>query len=231
MGGYFRQLAEQALGVSPRLRPVIAPRGMDGDAGEPDEALHPEHRPTHAATIPSAIGRRDVQHPAQRVPRAPLQVDAEAAPSPSPVAGSSEDASEPRTPASPGEGTVSDRGAQPAMHERHSSQSHAASPKPTPTAGHTEALQYRAAPAAGRTAPSPRLAGAATLRTPPSQPRRDGPARRATTVPAPAPEVHIHIGRIELTAVNPAPAPKRDTGHRKPMTLDEYLGGRGGSGR
>jgi len=39
-----------------------------------------------------------------------------------------------------------------------------------------------------------------------------------------APEVHIHIGRIELTAVPSPSAPKRESAPaKKPMTLDEYL--------
>lgn len=40
----------------------------------------------------------------------------------------------------------------------------------------------------------------------------------------PAPEVHIHIGRIELTAPTPAPAARRESGAgRKPLSLDAYL--------
>ena len=39
----------------------------------------------------------------------------------------------------------------------------------------------------------------------------------------PPPDVHIHIGRVELTAL-PVAAPKRDTSSvKKPMSLDEYL--------
>lgn len=45
-----------------------------------------------------------------------------------------------------------------------------------------------------------------------------------------APEVHIHIGRIELTAATPAPAaPRREAATRKPMSLDDYLRSRGRS--
>lgn len=39
-----------------------------------------------------------------------------------------------------------------------------------------------------------------------------------------APEVHIHIGRIELTAATPAKTPQRETAATKaPMSLDQYL--------
>jgi hypothetical protein len=37
-------------------------------------------------------------------------------------------------------------------------------------------------------------------------------------------EVHVHIGRIEVTAVQPPPAPKPAArGGPQPMSLDEYL--------
>jgi hypothetical protein len=41
----------------------------------------------------------------------------------------------------------------------------------------------------------------------------------------PAPEVHIHIGRIELTAAAAPPAAKkpREARTRRAMSLDEYL--------
>lgn len=40
-------------------------------------------------------------------------------------------------------------------------------------------------------------------------------------------EVHVTIGRIEITAVHPPPAPKRPSAaEKKPMSLDEYLAGR-----
>ncbi len=55
---------------------------------------------------------------------------------------------------------------------------------------------------------------------PPSQ-SEFAPSQRRT---APAPEVHIHIGRIELTAVPPPAAPRRESASgKKPMSLDEYL--------
>jgi hypothetical protein len=42
-------------------------------------------------------------------------------------------------------------------------------------------------------------------------------------------EVHVNIGRIEITAVHAAPPPKREpTRAGKPMTLEDYLAKRGG---
>jgi hypothetical protein len=49
-----------------------------------------------------------------------------------------------------------------------------------------------------------------------------------TAAPA-APDVHIHIGRVELTALQPPaprPAPRRE--EKKPMSLEEYLRQRDG---
>jgi hypothetical protein len=60
----------------------------------------------------------------------------------------------------------------------------------------------------------------------PAMPPRAAPARDAADVgrPAPVPDVHIHIGRIELTAVT-APAPRREraAAPNNSMSLDEYL--------
>jgi hypothetical protein len=58
--------------------------------------------------------------------------------------------------------------------------------------------------------------------------RPPSPSESATPqrndAPAPTPEVYIHIGRIELTAVSPPAAPRRESAStKKPMSLDEYL--------
>jgi hypothetical protein len=55
--------------------------------------------------------------------------------------------------------------------------------------------------------------------------RRSAPAREPS-------EVHVHIGRIEVTAVPAAPATKRPPREQpKPMTLSQYLTRRRGKGR
>jgi hypothetical protein len=53
---------------------------------------------------------------------------------------------------------------------------------------------------------------------------------RADNAAAPAPDVHIHIGRVELTALMPPAAPRREptATAKKPMSLDEYLRRRDG---
>lgn len=47
---------------------------------------------------------------------------------------------------------------------------------------------------------------------------------------AAAPDVHVHIGRVELTALTPPAAPRRESAAttKKPMSLDEYLRRRSG---
>ncbi|MCW5627551.1 MAG: hypothetical protein KIT47_01705 [Rhodoferax sp.] len=60
----------------------------------------------------------------------------------------------------------------------------------------------------------------------PSQPRgRDRPAAAEE-----ATEVHVHIGRIEVTALQPAPAPRKPArSGRAPLSLDDYLSRRRGA--
>lgn len=79
----------------------------------------------------------------------------------------------------------------------------------------------------------PRVESALPIR-PVLPPRAAMPAREAAAFepPAPVPDVHIHIGRIELTAVT-APAPRRERAAAPytPMPLDEYLRRRHGGAR
>jgi hypothetical protein len=69
----------------------------------------------------------------------------------------------------------------------------------------------------------------------PSLPARAAVSARAAAgePPAPVPDVHIHIGRLELTALTAAPAPRRErtTQAHKPMSLDDYLRRRNGGAR
>ncbi len=74
----------------------------------------------------------------------------------------------------------------------------------------------------------PRTALPQPVRAPatPAQPRgrdRSAAADEAT-------EVHVHIGRIEVTALQPAPAPRKPTRTgRTPLSLDDYLSRRRGT--
>lgn len=74
---------------------------------------------------------------------------------------------------------------------------------------------------------APRLRAGQISAALPARPQPPGPAVEETT------EVHVSIGRIEITAVHEAPptrpAPRSGKGN-KPMSLDEYLARRRGGG-
>jgi len=77
-------------------------------------------------------------------------------------------------------------------------------------ADHSEAVRPAPSKMAGRTDRGPQAGG------------RSGPSEETT-------EVHVSIGRIEVTAVQEAPPPKRQPRRvAKPMTLAEYLARRRG---
>ena len=86
------------------------------------------------------------------------------------------------------------------------------------------------------TAPSLRRGTSTSTSIRPAPPARTpAPIREgeAAGQPAPVPDVHIHIGRLELTAVT-APAPprrERAASSHKPMSLEEYLRRRDGGER
>jgi hypothetical protein len=77
------------------------------------------------------------------------------------------------------------------------------------------------------------LARARAISPPIVRPRATERQTRERPPPAPEaarPDVHIHIGRIELTAAPDSPAPRRSSKPaKKPMSLDDYLQRRTGS--
>jgi hypothetical protein len=60
--------------------------------------------------------------------------------------------------------------------------------------------------------------------------RPAGDPSEARLAASPAPDVHIHIGRVELTAITPAAPARRESAanSKKPMSLEEYLRRRSG---
>jgi hypothetical protein len=82
--------------------------------------------------------------------------------------------------------------------------------------------------------PRPQLAtGQTLLAAVPSAPLRpaavrSAPERAQRGARREPDEVHIHIGRIEVTAAPPAPRPVAAPAARKAMSLDEYLARNGG---
>ncbi|MGF1643973.1 MAG: hypothetical protein ACFCUJ_10035 [Thiotrichales bacterium] len=72
--------------------------------------------------------------------------------------------------------------------------------------------------------PTPRRLLAESEPTPNPPPRQPGPVPNAPGTPAEPAEVHVHIGRIEVIANYPAPAPNKPARPvRQPMSLDDYL--------
>ncbi|QKE63246.1 hypothetical protein HNE05_07700 [Aquipseudomonas campi] len=67
----------------------------------------------------------------------------------------------------------------------------------------------------------------------PSQAVTAAPLASAPPIPSPQPdEVHIHIGRIEVTAIQEsAPSKRASRKGAAPLSLDDYLARRKGDGR
>ncbi len=99
-------------------------------------------------------------------------------------------------------------------------------PRPAVELSHADLTPDRTRSARAETTPrvSTRVARADFI------PRRSQPgADRPPATAEPAPDVHIHIGRVELTAVATPAAPRREPPNaKKPMALDEYLRRRNG---
>ncbi len=62
-------------------------------------------------------------------------------------------------------------------------------------------------------------------RTAPDAPRAGERSERADASPGAPPDVHIHIGRVEFTAMAALPQPRRQrpAAAKPAMALDEYL--------
>lgn len=69
-------------------------------------------------------------------------------------------------------------------------------------------------------------ATASTVRAEPRPPRSrrvEAEASESTRGAGRAPEIHVHIGRVEVRAVLPAPAPRADAPKAPAVSLDDYL--------
>lgn len=103
---------------------------------------------------------------------------------------------------------------------------------------------HDATPAGRTAAPAPRWPEplVATADTRPAPGPRGSRTARSSLRPVPPtvtaaagapgpPEVHVHIGRIEIDVAREAPPPGRQKTARKPKSLDEYLAERGNEAR
>lgn len=226
MAGYFRQLADRVLDPVPGLRPLAIAMGAQTREPDVEDVLSSIRN----IADPSGIAIRDVADPApDRASRDASAVPL--APATDSIAGRPGDESR------LGEDTHrtvmlpqprDEAPTPPALHGF-------LPPSPENTRKRAPLIARDEAPArvestvphrppSVKHAPSPRRAlpdalRPTSIRTNPQHDRRTQVADAQA-----APEVHIHIGRIELTAVAPSrPARRESAATRKPMSLDEYL--------
>ena len=226
MAGYFRTLVERSFKQSPALHAALPLTGSrtspslvrhDADASdltdlEHDGAPAPPSEPRDDLMQPAGPSRVSVRTDSHVTPLTASVHEVEAPPR---ARAADRTASSPQAP-SPGEThrastsvtprltSVLDAGVPRATNAAHTDRDHA-DPKET-------------------SARRPRLQPRADVR----RPLNEGDTRTREAVQPAAdrnnlPDVHIHIGRIELTAVTaPSSAPKAPRG-KPPMSLDEYL--------
>lgn len=222
MSGWLRGVVARSRGAGAVLRPALASHGLvawEGGA-PPEPPLTPQ-----AETARTVAAAAEPAAPARASP-----VHAQAEPQPSPagrlataeVQASTPPAVRPRLPAR----------VEPPVQGIPWLEAADIEPSPMPARmEHVASGPDDARPAArARTAAAvPPIRPALPVRVGAALPPAAAAARaaqgRAVEAPAPAPDVHIHIGRIELTA-HTAPEPRRAAAApaHKPMSLEDYLG-------
>jgi hypothetical protein len=236
VSGLLRRLASRALGVTPTVRPVVgwtaeaesrttaqAPAltfesGIEPEtaprrnAGDPPSRAAAEIAPSTSVEqlLPgrtaSTAMELDVLAPSKHL-RPPFPVDAAEARAAPPAASSG--STPPAAPPTAGAGFDDPRPAP--VHRTDASRASTHDEPP-------DAPLLLPPQRVGRALPAPVNAGASPLPA--------GPARSASEETT---EVHVTIGRIEVTAVQEAPRPRREPARsRKPKSLEEYLAGRQG---
>jgi hypothetical protein len=235
----FGRLARQALGASTRrVRPRLRQRYEQEPVATANPVV-PDAPPLTRETAPEQRGAR-----ASQPTTAPRIVEIASPEDPAPVSQTGESgpaADRPGPRESGGDGSLGRPLISAETPER-----------PTDAAGQLSAMPPLTEPAAAAPGPAtwptlprpllettaPATPGASTAAPVPTVtghplagPGREeaGPVARGSTAAAPD-EVHVHIGRIEVTAVREAPPMTRRRPRGKaPMTLDEYLAKRGGT--
>jgi hypothetical protein len=223
VSGLLRRLAARALGMAPTVRPVVgwaAEAGVRATADTP--ALVPEVSLGDGGPLPQAAPT------AERTPTGagPL------APEPPQVM------VEPGAPLRSEQRVTRSLAAETPAAAREALRAPARSA--TPPDAHVELGEPRRAPADRTAASHDAIRDAPPLLPLQRVARFLPPPAVAASTPSPAAaarpaieettEVHVSIGRIEVTAVQEAPPPRREPGRpRKPRSLEEYLARRQGS--
>lgn len=218
MSGYLHRLAAQALGHGAAIRPLKPPRLDAGTVAEPDAAPtaadEMKFQPSSlsvAQDAPASGGPETVMPTVDAAATRPVSEPA-AAPAPPPPRAKADPPTAPTACPAP-----------PESHGRLLTVAETDRPRVAPA---DTAAAPPSRPAAADPAPRPPVRGVIT--TPLAAPRTTavaprGRAARHTVERTPVPDVHIHIGRIELTALTPAPAPRAVAAAAKRSTLDDYL--------
>ena len=214
MSGLLHDLAAQALDRAPALRPAARVRGgmslIDAHAGTQDDGALDEF----AAALPTATD--------DRAPIASIVVTSEA------VAEAAQSAApHVERAAALVTATRSLADIQPTaqLAARHGPPAQADVVRPAPLSGRVGKESAQASPSVRRSAEA--VARDAFAAQPPALRRLALPERALSRGQAAqqAPDVHIHIGRVELTALRAPPAARRERAApaNKPIALGDYL--------
>ena len=228
MAGLFRQLAEKALHPAPQLHPVaIGPYGHEPRLNVSKERILPD-------TTRGMMADEDTQAepPSHQQSRLPSKQPRAAAQSPALMEAEQD---EHQTGARPFSQHPQDDAQTPFTRD-HALSHRQKEQRTAQESAHGHQRDHRGVtltppssslrPSISRqdhTSSPLRPISVVASRPSPPQARSEANAQARREAEA-APEVHIHIGRIELTAVTPPPAGKRESAAtKKPMSLDEYL--------
>jgi hypothetical protein len=256
MSGYLRWQAERALGLASGVRPARRLPSFAGAASSRSDTATPWHHDEMASTetAPADSGAANRQLDAPPVdrtmfataseqagampvtPRAPVTPRGPVEPAPMMRSGDfsagavSQDADapprpRPAAPASP----VAPADRRVAFAEMEHADRSAADDR-SPLARPAIADDKTSSDFSGRGGLVPPVAPRIAARLARNRPAADRSEARLQAAASPAPDVHIHIGRVELTAATPAAPPRRESAAnaKKPMSLEEYLRRRSG---
>jgi hypothetical protein len=227
VSGLFRRLAARALGVAPTVRPVV---GHPAEAGVSAAVNGAPLAPGTelAGTTPSPGARATDASPPAVPEVAATRTDAGRLPQ-VPIESSAPTQDEPRaTPRSAAEARIAPPEAAREPARLIVAPAHAETEEPRPATADRARPSHDAPRDAPPLLPSQPLARflppqAITGSTPPPAMAARPPVEETT-------EVHVTIGRIEVTAVHEAPPPRREPARpRKAKSLAEHLAQRQGS--
>jgi hypothetical protein len=243
MPGFFQSLAAHALPSGPRIRPVASPYVRASLTTLEDVAPVPENDVLKAPAAGVRVNALDEAAPALNRQSLPTVADRVSSTRREDTSGSLQavtqivratrapvlESSSPDVTGRTVRDVPSESRAVRTVPERAAVPAPAVPAQHTPREGHLRDRTPAVVTGPGHARPRPEARPARVV-----QPDSGATRARDARSPDPhaLPDVHIHIGRIELTAVTPAPVPRRQPQARRPaMPLDEYLRRRDGRAR